>query len=368
MSANHHNEIASGFLVGSAILCEHIGHKQKPESRLRAAVFKGVGKPLAVETVPDPEPAEGEVVIKVGRCGVCGTDLHMTESHGMSYAVGTVAGHELAGEVVAIGRGVSHLRTGDLVTSMSVYGCGTCAACIGGYPIICSAMTGLEGGFGQYTRALERTCMVLPKSLSLADGALVEPLACSLHGVRMSEITPETRVLVLGAGPVGLGAVFWAAQAGARRIAVAAHSRRGEALALSLGASAFVDPQAERGTAVVDALGGPPDVVFECVGRPGLLGEAIALARFRGTVVVLSMCMEPDTIVPGMALMKEVTLRFAVSCDGIEFRQALDTLDRGSLEPRAMVTGIVSLDALPDAFEGLRAGSQHCKLMVDPWA
>jgi (R,R)-butanediol dehydrogenase/meso-butanediol dehydrogenase/diacetyl reductase len=359
--------MAIGFLVRALILCERAGIREMGEA-MRAAVFRGVGEPLAIETVPDPEPAEGEVVIKVGRCGVCGTDLHMTESHGASYPAGTVPGHELAGEIVALGRGVSRFRIGDRVTALSVYGCGTCAACTSGFPFVCAQMAGLEGGFGQYTRAPEHGCLLLPRTLSLADGALVEPLACSLHGVRTVEITPETRILVLGAGPVGLGAVFWAKQAGARRIAVAAHSRRGEALALTLGASRFVDPEADRAAAVTDALGGPPDVVFECVGRPGLLGEAIALARFRGTVVVLSMCMEPDSIIPAMALMKEVTLRFAVTYTGAEFEESADTLAHGAVEARAMVTGTVSLDALPAAFEGLRAGSRHCKLMVDPWA
>jgi len=331
---------------------------------MRAAVFKGAGKPLAIETLPDPEPGEGELIIKVGRCGVCGTDLHMTESHEASYPIGTVAGHELAGEVAAVGRGVAHYRVGDRITAISVYGCGHCAACRAGTPLVCAEMRGLDGGFGQYTRVPERICRALPQTLSLTDGALIEPLACSLHGINQARIGPETRVLVLGAGPVGLGAVFWARQAGARHIAVAAHSRRGEALAMTLGASAFLD----RGEAALAALGGPPDVVFECVGRPGLLGEAIALARYRGTVVVLSLCMQPDTILPSLALFKEVTLRFAVVYAPAEFEEAARTLDRGAVEARAMATGTVPLDALPDAFEALRSGSSHCKLMVDPWA
>jgi threonine dehydrogenase-like Zn-dependent dehydrogenase len=310
---------------------------------MRAAVFKGVGRPLAIETVPDPEPGDGEVIVKVGRCGVCGTDLHMTESHDASYPIGTVAGHELAGEVAAIGRGVSRVRVGDRITAISVYGCGRCASCRAGYPLGCPEMRGLDGGFGEYTRVPERICVALPQSLSLTDGAL-------------------------GAGPVGLGAVFWARQAGARRIAVAAHSRRGEALAMTLGASAFLDPAADRAAATIEAMGGPPDVVFECVGRPGLLGDAITLARYRGTVVVLSLCMQPDSIMPSIALFKEITLRFAVVYVPAEFEQAVRTLDRGAVEPRAMATGTVSLDDLPAAFEGLRAGSGHCKLMVDPWA
>jgi len=279
-----------------------------------------------------------------------------------------VPGHELAGEVAAVGRGVERFRIGERITALSVYGCGDCAACHAGTPLLCTQMRGLEGGFGEYTRAPVWICRALPQTLSLDDGALIEPLACSLHGVNQAEIGPDTRVLVLGAGPVGLGAVFWARRAGARRIAVAAHSRRGEALAMTLGASAFLDPAADRAEATLATLGGPPDVVFECVGRPGLIGEAIGLVRYRGTVVVLSLCAQPDTIIPTMALFKEIVMRFAVIYAPAEFEEAARTLDRGAVEARAMATGTVSLDALPEAFEALRKGSGHCKLMVDPWA
>lgn len=335
---------------------------------MRAAVFEGVGRPLAIRTLPDPTPGPGQVLIKVHRCGVCGSDLHMTESHEAAFPVGVVPGHELAGEVVALGRGVEGLKVGDRVTSETVFSCGRCEACQAGYILGCTEMRGLMGGFGEYTVSEAEKCLVLPRTFSMADGAMVEPLACSLHGVLAAGMAPGARVLVLGAGPVGLGAVFWARKLGAGRIAVASHSRRGESLATTLGADAFLDPEADRATAAAEILGGQPDVVFECVGRPGLIAEAVNLVRARGTVAVLSMCTQPDSFFPAAAALKEVQVRFAILYTRKEFEQAADALDAGAVEARAMVTGTIALDQLPEAFEGLRSGSSHCKLMVEPGA
>lgn len=118
-------------------------------------------------------------------------------------------------------------------------------------------------------------CLPLPASVSLEDGALVEPLAVGLHRVRVAQMTPGARVLVIGAGPIGLATVFWARRLGAGRVAVTASSNRREALAYTLGATAFIDPADSSPQAVSRALGAPPDVVFECVGKPGLLARSI---------------------------------------------------------------------------------------------
>jgi len=341
---------------------------------MRAAVFEGVGRPLAIRKVPDPAPQPSEVVIRVARCGVCGSDLHMTGNAHASYRIGITPGHEIAGEVVALGGRVSRLRIGDRVTATSIFGCGSCPSCRTGDFFACPAFQadppawGLEGGFGQYTVAPERHCVVLPRTLSLADGALIEPLACSLHGVRKARLAPGARVLVLGAGAVGLGAVYWARRLGAAQVAVAARSHRGEELAMALGATAFLATEQDRAEQVVAALGGAPDVVFECVGRPGLINEAMTLAGLRATVVVLGLCAQADVSMPVIGTMKELDLRFATTYTLGEFEHAADALDRGAPELRAMCTGTIGLDALPEAFESLREPNAHCKLMVDPWA
>src|SRR5687768_12851726 len=122
---------------------------------MKAAVFKGAGIPLAVETVDDPRPGPGEAVSEVKRCGVGGTDLHMTSGHGGDAPIGSVIGHEYCGEVVAVGKDVDRVKVGQLVTAMPIAGCGQCAACLAGYPIACARMESMVGGFGEFMRIAE---------------------------------------------------------------------------------------------------------------------------------------------------------------------------------------------------------------------
>lgn len=335
---------------------------------MKAAIFREAGLPLRIEMVPDPTPAANQVVIKVGRCGICGSDLTLTDPESpLHFPRGATLGHEYAGEIVAIGREVSHLAVGDRVTAMPTTGCGWCAACLAEDPNACGQCHHLMGGFAEYTVADQRYVAKLPLTLSLSDGALVEPLACGSQAVRFGEVGPQSRVLTLGAGPIGLTTVYWARQAGCQRIAVAALSRRNAALAEAMGATAFLlqgEGFAER---VSEALGGPPDVVFECAGSAGLLGQAVACVRPRGTVVASGMCFDPEAFVSGNALMKQVRLQFSMAYTMGDFRRSLAALDAGAVEPRAMVGETISLGDLPNRFEALRRERSHGKVMVNPW-
>jgi len=187
---------------------------------MRAAVVQGLNLPLQIETVPDPQPGSDEVVIRVGQCGICGSDLHMTEDPMFGVAAGDILGHEFAGEIVECGREVSKLRAGDLVSVIPLSSCGSCAWCRAGEPAWCSTMRLQGGGYGEYAVTTERQCVALPVSTSLADGAIIEPLAVALHGVNLSGLQPGDRVLVLGAGPIGLSVAFWARQQGAGSVVV----------------------------------------------------------------------------------------------------------------------------------------------------
>jgi (R,R)-butanediol dehydrogenase/meso-butanediol dehydrogenase/diacetyl reductase len=222
------------------------------------------------------------------------------------------------------------------------------------------------GGYGEYSPANEAQCLTLPLSVTLEDGALVEPLAVGLHGVTVAQLTPGARVLVIGAGPIGLATAFWARRLGAGRVAVTASSKRRESLAYKLGATVFIDPADSSPHAVNRALGAPPDVVFECVGKPGLLARSIEYARPRGTVVILGLCTAVDSLVPFAVIAKEVRLQPAAFYSMREFEIAADVLAANSDVPRAMVTDTVSLEELPTAFEALRQRNEQCKVMVRP--
>lgn len=336
---------------------------------MKAAVFEAPGKPLAIESLPDPVPGRGELVLRVGRCGICGTDLHMTDGHAATYAYPAVLGHEFAGEVVAIGSGVEGYKLGDAAAGLAVGGCGTCAACVNGDPMWCEhGLIPAMGGFGQFTVVKALAAIKLPSTLSFADGALIEPLAVGLHGVTLAEISPGARVLVLGSGSIGLAAAFWARRCGASRVAVASRSARAQVHAHSMGATHFETFGEEFAANVQTALGGPPDVVFECTGVPGMLAQAIEIVRARGTVMILGNCMMPDSLVPSLVMFKQLRLQGSMVYSRRDFEIVAEALDAGHVEARTMITDTVSLAELPVAFEALRHPSYQCKTLVDPWA
>lgn len=334
---------------------------------MKAVMFRGVGKPLTLERIDEPAPGTGEMVIKVGRCGICGSDVCLTQEHGF-FPENIVLGHEFAGEVVALGSGVEGFKVGDRVTAMPATGCGQCLSCLTVGPWLCErGVIPGGGGFAEYARVAASSSIRLPASLSLGDGALVEPLAVALHGVRLAGIGPGSRVLVLGAGSIGQACTYWARRFGAGRIVVASRSSRRMEMAMSMGADAFVETGEGEQQRIAEALGGPPDVVLECIGAVGALGHSIQLVRPLGTVVSLGFCTRPDPVLPAMATFKQVRLVFSMAYSLSEFQLVADTLDRGHLEPRRMVSGPIALEQVPDTIERLRSASSDGKIHVDPW-
>jgi (R,R)-butanediol dehydrogenase/meso-butanediol dehydrogenase/diacetyl reductase len=333
---------------------------------MRAAVFKKLGSPLVVETIPDPTPGANEVVVEVCRCGICGSDLHITEDPIFGAPAGIVLGHEYSGRIAALGKGVDSVKVGDHVAVFPVHGCGKCATCLAGVPAWCTQMRIDGGGYGQYSLAEQHQLIKLPKTLALEDGALVEPMAVSLHGVALARPKAGARVLIIGAGPIGLAAAYWSKHMGAARIAVTAGSNRRAELALQMGATHFIDPANASPEAVNAALGGPPDIVYEAVGKPGLVQKCIEYVKPRGTVIVLGLCTPPDTFMPFQLVSKEVTLQASAFYEVGEFELAADVLNKDPLTPRMMVTDIVGLEAMPPMFEALRQRSTQCKVLVNP--
>jgi threonine dehydrogenase-like Zn-dependent dehydrogenase len=348
-------------------VADHFGNRAG-QPVMRAAVFKEGGKPWVIEDRPDPEPGAGEAVIKVGRCGICGTDLNMTSGQGYDFPCDSVLGHEFAGEVVAIGKAVETLKVGDRVTALPAAGCGHCEACRMDQTVMCANMSSYDGGFAEYMRIAERTAVKLPAALSLQDGALVEPLAVGLHGLKLADIPLGARVLVLGAGAVGLSTTFWARRLGAGRVVTASRSERRRDMSLALGAHAFVQTGEGEAERINEALGGMPDYVFETVGVPGLLQQSVDLVKVNGEVISLGFCMAPDPVVPGIATFKQAKITFSLAWTLPEFQYCVDILDAGHVEPRHMVTNNIGLDAVPDMIETLRQSHNETKVHVAPWA
>jgi (R,R)-butanediol dehydrogenase/meso-butanediol dehydrogenase/diacetyl reductase len=332
---------------------------------LRSAIFDKAGTPLVIEERAIPQASAGQAVIQVCRCGICASDLAMTSGSPFDMPAGSAPGHEYAGEVVEAGAD-SGLKIGDRVTALPISSCGACAACQADAPLQCRDFRAMAGGYSEYALIDGRTAFRLPETLDFVDGALVEPLASSLRGIRKLTLGKQTRVAVMGVGAMGAGAIYWLRRLGAGPIAAIARSNRGADLAGTMGADGFITSGEGMNERLAQVLGGAPDIVIDAAGAPGIMQQAIDLVGWNGTVLSLGGCMKPDPIVPFLGMLKEATIRFSVAYGHQDFRQTLNALDAGHLEPRAMVSETIGLSQLPARFEALRVGSHGAKVMVDP--
>ena len=332
---------------------------------MRAAVFHRPGEPLVIEERQTPVARAGDIVLKVAYCGICGSDLHATEANPVPLEAGTILGHEYAGVVTESQS--PDFQPGDRVIGLPLQECDDCRpsglGCRDRLGILCprNKIIGLgaavPGGYAEYLRMPAHHALLVPEGLDLKHAALTEPLAVGLHAVRAAGNLLGARVLVIGAGPIGLAVVLFAQLAGAREIVVSEIAPARRAKAAALGAT-VLDP----------ATATPPaaEVIFECVGVPGVLRQCMDLAPLRGTVVVVGVCRGEDRILPRVAIRKELTLRFVLGYDREEFAMVLDLLAAGRIDPTPLVTGVIGLDAVPTMFEALRHPSGHAKVLIDP--
>jgi len=192
-------------------------------------------------------------------------------------------------------------------------------------------------------------------------------MAVGLRAVNLANMHSGARVLVVGAGPIGLAVTFWARRMGAGRIAVTASSNRREALALEMGATCFVAPGENPVEDVNRALGGPPEIVFECVGKVGMVQKCIEHVGPRGNVIVVGLCTHPDTFNPFLFVSKECRLQPSAFYTTRDFHTTLDVLEAGDTRPHHMITDTVTIDTMPEAFEALKQRTTQCKVLVDSW-
>jgi 2-desacetyl-2-hydroxyethyl bacteriochlorophyllide A dehydrogenase len=332
---------------------------------MKAARFEGVGWPLRVGDLDMPEPAEDEVLVRIAACGICGSDLHMTEDPAtFGIGEGFVLGHEFAGEIVRRGSEVTGLRPGDRVAVAPMRGCGRCDSCRRGEPAWCPEMRLIGGGYAEFATVAARQCRALPGDLPTAEGALAEPVAVGLHVVIRSGLKPGDSVLILGAGPIGLLVAFWARRLGARHVVVADINRHQEERAAAIGATGFAISGPGLAAEVGKQTGAPPDIVFECVGKRGLIDFACSLVRAHGTVVGVGLCVGGDEWDPFAALSKEIQVVFAAFFTMAEFETALEALGPGRFRPQALVTERIGFGEIPETFEALRRRTTQCKVLI----
>lgn len=327
---------------------------------------------IELREVVTPTPGSGEVVVKVERCGICGSDLHFYSGGFPPPPV--CPGHEMSGQVAAIGSGVTSVKEGDRVAVEPLVVCGTCAHCRTGNYQVCPIFQVLgntvEGGFAEYVKVPSYTLFALPKGVDFEVGALTEPLAVAVHAQRLCPLEVGDRVLVLGAGTIGLMAVAAAKAGGAGEIWIAARHAHQAAAARLLGATHVFSGTTAAGELSQAASEHPIDLVVETVGgHADTLNEAIHLVRRRGTVVVLGIFSTAPSINAIALVIKEVRLigsmTYGRSAARADFDRALDILGREPETFRRLVTHRVALHDVAKGFElAADKGSGSIKVSV----
>ncbi len=279
-------------------------------------------KHLEIADLPDPTPGDGEVLISVAACGICGSDVHGYDGSSGRRIPPIVMGHEAAGTIAAIGAGVKGFAEGDRVTFDSTIFCGACANCLRGDVNLCNHRQVLgvscaefrrPGAFAEYVAVPSRILYRLPEKLSFAEAAMLEAVSVALHGVSLAPVTSGTTALVLGAGMIGLLTLQALRAAGCSRIFVADADSTRLALAQQTGATAVLSPKLDVVEQVMQLTGGTGvDLAIEAVGRNETVKASIESVRKGGTVVLVGN-ISPEVTLP---LQKVVTrqIRLQGSC------------------------------------------------------
>lgn len=327
---------------------------------------------MEVREVEKPRAAAGEVIVRVRHCGICGSDLHFF--CGGFPPPPVCPGHEIAGEVAEVGAGVSRLRAGDRVAVEPLVVCGTCDPCRTGNYQLCPSFqvlgNTLDGGFAEFLRVPPYALFTLPDAIDFEVGSLTEPLAVAVHALRLHPLELGDRVLILGAGTIGLMAVAAARAAGAGDIWTTARHPQQAAAASSLGATrVFVGSE---GTAELSSVAHeqPVDLVVETVGgHADTLNDAVHLVRRGGTVVVLGIFSTAPSINALAVVIKEVRLigsmTYGRSGTRADFDRALALLAQDPERFRSLITHRFTLAELQKGFEtAADKGSGSIKVTV----
>ncbi len=359
---------------------------------MRAAIFRN-GE-IVTDTMPEPKPGAGQVLVKTLACGICGSDLHarkhahrmvelsrhMPGRKPMDLSRDVVFGHEFCCEVLDYGASTQRrFKPGTRVCSLP-------ALISAEGPQAIGYSNDNVGGYAERMVLSEMLLLEVPNGLPAEHAALTEPLAVGVHAVAKASIRGGEVPLVIGCGPVGLAVIAALKLKGLHPIIAADYSPARRALAEKLGADIVVDPrvsqpyatwaehaqmsEAEKAArppfqAMLPAL--KPALIFECVGVPGLLQQVFEGAPRDARIVVVGVCMESDRSEPMLGIMKELNVQYVLGYTPEEFAASLRLIAEGEVDAAAMVTATVGIDGVAKAFADLANPEAHTKIIVQPW-
>ena len=326
---------------------------------MKAIVFPSPGK-LELVDVPDPVCGPDEAVIEVAVSGICGTDLHVNAGdYGGNFPL--IPGHEFSGTVVELGRDVQYLQLGDRVTADPNVLCTHCRFCRNDQPNHCQNWSGLgvslNGSFAEYVKVPARNCHHVPDSLSDSQAAFIEPLACVAYALRRLRVWPGDRVLIFGAGPMGLLLLQALQHGGASKVVIVEKVADRLSAAERFGASSAVLAGPDQASVLTDLAPYGFNVVIDATGVPAVIEQAFNYLAPRGQFLQFGVAPEEAMvrISPAKFFKKDWVMlgSFAVC---LSFEPAIDWLVNGVIDTDPLVSEVVPLEEFEDVFNQVRDG------------
>ncbi len=327
---------------------------------------------LHLKTVPIPVLQDGEALIRVRYCGICGSDIHVLRGEHPTAQFPVIPGHEFVGELVeAKGPGASRLTPGDMVVAQPFFSCGNCEPCAQGHDNVCRDLHFMgahcDGAFAEYVKVLTRKVYTIPKEMDLRLAALTEPVAVAMHDVRRSGLQAGQTALVIGGGPIGMLIAMVARHAGARRVVISEISEFRRAFAEKLRFET-VNPLDADFDAQLQAKteGKGFDVCFEVSGSKPGIAAAVQYCTIGGMVMVIGMTKEPYPVNLSAMFAKELRMQGVRSHAQYNFIGAVELLKSGALNDAfaTMISAEYPLEQIVEAFDRAQVPGDYFKLLV----
>ena len=328
---------------------------------------------MAVIERPMPEPAAGEVRVRVRFAGICGSDLHIFHGQNPFVSYPRIIGHEFVGRIESVGEGVDASRIGETVVVDPVISCGECHACRIGRQNVCSRLQVIgvhrDGGFSEYVCAPAKNAYVIPPGLALASASIIEPFAVAANVTHRTGVLPSDVALIYGAGPVGLNLLQVLKKVYGIRAFITDHIDERLALAPACGASAdeIINTAREPLPQALAKRGveGGPTLIYDAVCHPSILEEAVRIAAPAGRIGVLGFSSTPSAIPQQELTKKELTL-YASRLNCAMFPTVIDWIARGLVDPGHIITHQIDFRDVAGAFDIAESRPREsCKVLLD---
>jgi len=333
-----------------------------------AAVYRG-DKQFEILNTESPQPAPGQIAIKVAYCGICGTDMHVFHGN-MDARVGfeRIIGHEMSGIVLALGEGTTGVSPGQKVVVRPLDPCDTCPACKAGHAHICHNLKFLgldtDGAMQSVWCVPAHTVHKLPEDMRLDHAALIEPAAVACHDVRLSRLVPGEDVVVIGGGPIGLLVAMVARDSGGNVVISEVNPHR-LAVAQKLGFDT-VNPAEQDLVAAINAYTANKgaDVVFEVSGTQPGVDAMTTIAATRARIVMVAIHAQKPQVDMFQFFWRELELIGARVYEPADYDKAITLIDTGAIDAEAMITDVTDLADIQAAFEALDSSPTAMKSLI----